>query len=61
MTRRERHPAKRTQKPRLKDMELVLSIERAVPGTPLDAQLRREQTRAVLELRAARRNPVAGP
>lgn len=34
------------------DAEIVINIERTIPGTPLDDLLRKEQTRAVLDLLA---------
>jgi hypothetical protein len=35
------------------DAEIVINIEHTTPGTPLDDHLRKEQTRALLELLAA--------
>jgi hypothetical protein len=42
------------------DLKPVISIEYTTPGSALDAQLRREQTQAILDLLAVRRRLADG-
>lgn len=42
------------------DAKIVVNIEHTKPGTPLDDYLRKEQTRALLELLAAYRRETGG-
>lgn len=46
----EPEPARRRATDDLASAEINISIEQTVPGTPLDERLRREQTRALLDL-----------
>jgi hypothetical protein len=45
-----RHPHRTIRKTDWEDAEIVIDIKHTEPGTPLDDQLRRQQTRALLEL-----------
>jgi hypothetical protein len=56
-----RHPHRTIRKTEWDDAEIAIDIRHTKPGTPPDDQLRRRQTRVLLELLSACRDEPGSP